>query len=353
MVKVQIDGALNPGNSGGPVVDAAGNLVGVAVQTIQGSNIGLTIPAREVGSMLEGSLGRPTIAVAPAVNGNAPKYEIVVPVIDPLKKLQSASVQYVLKSVTADPSKAGGPQLATEAAIQKADLPLKGGVARVDLPLGAMGSPPIKQVTVQASFVTRAGKTVYLDPQVIAVPAPVQVTTTTDDQGGTTTTITQDGGDGKTTRRQVTTTRSSSSGPGPEKKSAFKVGDKVLVAWAGKTPHGGGRRIRRDGLDQGEVPQRRHRADADAPSRPDQAGGAEKKAALAGRPCGEWASQSGKFKIDAKFVELKDGSVTLEKETGETVEVPLNRLGEADQKLARQLATESEDNPFASKPDDK
>ena len=149
------------------------------MQTIQGSNIGLTIPAGEVGTMLEGSLGKPTIAVTPAVNGGAPKYEIVVPVIDPLKKLQSASVHYVLKSVPADPSKAGGPQLASEAASRKVDLPLQGGVARVELPLDAKATPPVKQVTVQASYVTGAGKTVYLDPQVIAVPAPVQVTTTT------------------------------------------------------------------------------------------------------------------------------------------------------------------------------
>ena len=46
VVRVQIDGALNPGNSGGPVVDGAGGLVGIAVQTIQGSNIGLDDPGR-------------------------------------------------------------------------------------------------------------------------------------------------------------------------------------------------------------------------------------------------------------------------------------------------------------------
>ena len=32
---VQIDGALNPGNSGGPVVDTQGHLVGVAAATIR------------------------------------------------------------------------------------------------------------------------------------------------------------------------------------------------------------------------------------------------------------------------------------------------------------------------------
>src|SRR5205085_9900747 len=48
VVAVQIDGALNPGNSGGPVVDAEGRLVGIAVATIRGANIGLAIPAGEL-----------------------------------------------------------------------------------------------------------------------------------------------------------------------------------------------------------------------------------------------------------------------------------------------------------------
>ena len=43
---VQISGALNPGNSGGPVVDARGRLVGVAVATIKNSSgIGFAIPS--------------------------------------------------------------------------------------------------------------------------------------------------------------------------------------------------------------------------------------------------------------------------------------------------------------------
>ncbi len=351
VVKVQIDGALNPGNSGGPVVDGGGNLVGIAVQTIQGTNIGLTIPADEVGAMLEGGLGKPTIAVTPAVNGAAPKYEIVVPVIDPLKKLRSASVQFVLKSVPADPSRAGRPQLASEAASRKVDLPLRGGVARVELPLDAKAAPPIKQVTVQASFVTGAGKAVYLDPLVIAVPVPVQVRTTTDDKGKTTTTITQGGDGGQTTRRQMTITRGN---PPPTseagKKGTYKVGDKVMVDWAGKTYTAEVVGLAQSGWIKVEFPSNGIMMTPTLP--PDRikpAGGPKKKAA-AGATLRIWSSQGSKFKINAKFVELSNGSVTLEKEDGETVAVPLDRLSEADQKLARQLADESGDNPFASKP---
>ena len=44
--------ALNPGNSGGPVVDARGRLVGVAVATIKGSGIGFAVPPSALQTVL-------------------------------------------------------------------------------------------------------------------------------------------------------------------------------------------------------------------------------------------------------------------------------------------------------------
>lgn len=58
LVKVQIDGAVNPGNSGGAVVDANGKLVGVAVATIRGSGIGFAIPPSVAKNALEVRAGR-------------------------------------------------------------------------------------------------------------------------------------------------------------------------------------------------------------------------------------------------------------------------------------------------------
>ena len=192
VVRVQIDGALNPGNSGGPVVDARGNLVGIAVQTIQGSHIGLTIPAGELTAMLEGGLGKPTIAVTGG-RESLPRRNtrLWCPVFDPLKKLKSASVHFVPRSVPADPAQ-GRPAPTRRRGGQPETRPL---IARWDRPGGtpfdAKASPTIKQVTVQASFVNGDGKTVYLEPQVVALPAPVQVSITTDENGATTTTVTE------------------------------------------------------------------------------------------------------------------------------------------------------------------
>lgn len=63
-----------------------------------------------------------------------------------------------------------------------------------------------------------------------------------------------------------------------------------------------------------------------------------------------WSDKSGKFKIEASFVELKDGKLRLKKDDGKEVVVQLDKLSEADQEIANLLAEVSpataEDNPF-------
>jgi len=46
--QIQVKGGMNPGNSGGPVVDVSGNVVGVAVAVIKGTDINFAIPGEVV-----------------------------------------------------------------------------------------------------------------------------------------------------------------------------------------------------------------------------------------------------------------------------------------------------------------
>lgn len=61
-----------------------------------------------------------------------------------------------------------------------------------------------------------------------------------------------------------------------------------------------------------------------------------------------WSDTSGKFKIKAKFVSEKDGTLTLEQEDGSELEIEVAKLSAADQKIVADLK-KGADNPFKAK----
>ena len=63
-------GRLQPGNSGGPIVDERGRLLGVAVAKLAAADtIGLAIPAAELRELLDGRVGRLGLSLRPARPG--------------------------------------------------------------------------------------------------------------------------------------------------------------------------------------------------------------------------------------------------------------------------------------------
>jgi S1-C subfamily serine protease/regulation of enolase protein 1 (concanavalin A-like superfamily) len=95
---VQLDGELNPGNSGGPVVTADGKLLGVAVAKIAGTRIGFAIPAAQLNELLHGRAAAAVIRSGRVEDGTA-SLEIEVPIVDPLNRLKRIELRQVRKDL--------------------------------------------------------------------------------------------------------------------------------------------------------------------------------------------------------------------------------------------------------------
>ena len=67
---------------------------------------------------------------------------------------------------------------------------------------------------------------------------------------------------------------------------------------------------------------------------------------LAAAELRQWSDATGKFKIKGKFVSLENGTVILEKEDGDEIEIELKKLSTADQKVANDLAKAKDDDPL-------
>jgi len=89
--RIQVNGGMQPGNSGGPVIDLAGNVVGVAVSGMRDTPINFAIPGDHVHRLFHGRLDTVTLE-QPYFRNESIRGQVAVHRIDPLRRVRQAAV---------------------------------------------------------------------------------------------------------------------------------------------------------------------------------------------------------------------------------------------------------------------
>jgi S1-C subfamily serine protease len=161
---IQLNGDVNPGNSGGPVVDSRGRLVGIAVASIDATQIGMAIPAAELTKMLAGRIGK----VVPTIRqheGAAVLVDLHAEVADPFQKITKVAVHYTrIDGLRAKPKPGKDGAWGPLPGSARAELKVNGIDAHGSIRLGSndVGAVPM---VFQAEW-SVGGKPVYGEPQI-------------------------------------------------------------------------------------------------------------------------------------------------------------------------------------------
>src|SRR5262249_28231193 len=91
IIKGQVHGGMQPGNSGGPVVDAWGAVVGVSVSMVSNTQINFAVPADYIRFLAGGRLTDLTFG-QPYREDNRLKVPVTLKVLDPLQRLDRVRI---------------------------------------------------------------------------------------------------------------------------------------------------------------------------------------------------------------------------------------------------------------------
>ena len=206
---IQLDIDMNPGNSGGPVVDNQGRLVGIAVSGFSGTRINQVIPPEKLGELAAGQISSAILRRAIVFDGKAevlgetwrfdsayrvrssgsgnvrlsssllPKarkgvaeLEVEVNLVDPLRKIKAVAVRYRKsppERMANRAANADGSWPALEGA-EKLNLNFEGQIARANLELRDI--KVTDRYAFQVEFQDADGQTIFTQGHTFSLDRP-------------------------------------------------------------------------------------------------------------------------------------------------------------------------------------
>jgi len=172
VVAVQMSGDVNPGNSGGPVIDAKGKVIGIAQSKVGGTSTAFAVPSEEIQGFLKGRVANSTFK-AMASTVSAVKLEARIGLIDPMGTLKGVTVWWCPEKLFAD----APPQPGKDGAWGRIHASMKSAPLKIDEDLAtgtievtrAAGDPASTSLLHQISWTTSDGRTLWTAP----APLPV------------------------------------------------------------------------------------------------------------------------------------------------------------------------------------
>jgi|GEM_PF-2879717 len=119
--RVQVNGGMDPGNSGGPVVDNSGTVVGVAVAIIPNRQINFAIPGERVQAILSGRVSDVTLQQPYYTAENKVAVPVILDMIDPRNLIKEVGLEIWTGDKPADTKSAIRPSATTQPAAQTGD----------------------------------------------------------------------------------------------------------------------------------------------------------------------------------------------------------------------------------------
>jgi S1-C subfamily serine protease len=158
LVQVQVNGGMHPGNSGGPVVNAKGEVVGVSVAGIPGTQINFAVPCEAVHGLMQGRIANLGMGHS-FKEGGTTRVAFQVELLDPLQKAKQVTLHWWVGNdgVARENLQGPAPVQAGESPRQSLPMTIQAGQAVVHLTPPALTGGQC--LWIQADLVNAAGAT--------------------------------------------------------------------------------------------------------------------------------------------------------------------------------------------------